>query len=102
MRGAVREFLPALDGELLSATTCLYTLTPDLHFVIGEHPQYPQVKVAAGFSGHGFKFCSVVGEILSHLVVAGRTGHDIRLFAPQRFAGSGSAAASQNVAPRPG
>ena len=85
MRGAIREFLPALDGELLEGTTCLYTLTPDLNFVIGEHPQFSQVKIAAGFSGHGFKFCSVVGEILANLVITGGAGHDIRLFDPRRF-----------------
>ncbi len=85
MREAVRELLPALDGKLLSATTCLYTLTPDLNFVIGEHPRHPQVKVAAGFSGHGFKFCSVVGEILSQLVITGRCTHEITLFDPRRF-----------------
>lgn len=85
MRGAVREFLPALDGELLAGTTCLYTLTPDLNFVIGEHPNFSQVKIAAGFSGHGFKFCSVLGEILANLVTTGDAGHDIRLFDPRRF-----------------
>ena len=70
MRQAIKEFLPALDGEMIQATTCLYTLTPDLNFVIGEHPRHPQVKIAAGFSGHGFKFCSVVGEILANLARA--------------------------------
>jgi len=85
MRSAICEFLPALDGELIDATTCLYTLTPDLNFVIGEHPKFPQAKIAAGFSGHGFKFCSVVGEILANLVISGRAGHDIKLFDPTRF-----------------
>jgi sarcosine oxidase len=101
IRAAISEFLPALDGELLAATTCLYTLTPDLHFVIGEHPQHAQVKVAAGFSGHGFKFCSVVGEILSDLVVMGRSRHDIQLFAPQRLRAGPPGGASQKVAPTP-
>jgi sarcosine oxidase len=85
MRAVLRDFLPAVDGELVQAATCLYTLTPDLNFIIGPHPRHAQVKVAAGFSGHGFKFCSVVGEILSNLVVTGRAGHDIRLFDPLRF-----------------
>jgi sarcosine oxidase len=84
MRQAVRELLPALDGPLLHASTCLYTLTPDLNFVIGPHPLHPQVKVAAGFSGHGFKFCSVVGEVLADLVAAGRSRWDIGLFDPTR------------------
>jgi glycine/D-amino acid oxidase-like deaminating enzyme len=43
----------------------MYAMTPDEHFIIDAHPEYPQVSLAAGFSGHGFKFSSVVGEILS-------------------------------------
>ncbi len=86
MRMAIREFLPELDGMLVKAVTCLYTLTPDLNFVIGPHPAHPQVQVAAGFSGHGFKFCSVVGEVLADLVTAGCSRHDIGLFGPTRFA----------------
>ncbi len=85
IRAALRDFLPALDGELVFATTCLYTLTPDLNFVIGPHPAHPQVTIAAGFSGHGFKFCSVVGELLAELSTDGRTGKDISLFDPRRF-----------------
>ncbi|MBL9126721.1 MAG: FAD-dependent oxidoreductase, partial [Verrucomicrobiales bacterium] len=85
MREAVRALLPSLDGPLLRAATCLYTLTPDLNFTLGTHPLHPQVQVAAGFSGHGFKFCSVVGEILADLVQSGRTRHDIALFRPDRF-----------------
>jgi sarcosine oxidase len=88
MRAAIRELMPALDGPLVKAVTCLYTLTPDLNFVIGPHPAHPQVQVAAGFSGHGFKFCSVVGEVLADLVTQGRTHHDIGLFAPPRFSGA--------------
>ncbi len=85
IREGVRDFLPALDGKLIDAATCLYTLTPDLHFVIGPHPSHPQVTLAAGFSGHGFKFCSVVGEILAQLASEGRAGMDISLFDPLRF-----------------
>ena len=85
MRDVIRSFLPALDGELVHATTCLYTMTPDQHFVIGEYPGHPQVKIAAGFSGHGFKFCPVVGELLADLATTGRTRYDIGLFDPNRF-----------------
>lgn len=85
MRTAMRGLLPRLDGPLLKAATCLYTLTPDLNFVIGTHPAHPQVQIAAGFSGHGFKFCSVVGELLADLVITGRTRHELGLFAPDRF-----------------
>jgi sarcosine oxidase len=80
MRQVVRDFLPALDGNLLHGKTCLYTSTPDHHFLVGNHPKHPQVKVAAGFSGHGFKFCPVVGEIVADLVMLGHTRHDTGLF----------------------
>jgi sarcosine oxidase len=85
MRSAMRGFLPSLDGELVAAATCLYTLTPDQHFVIGAHPELAQVILAAGFSGHGFKFCSVVGELLADLALLGRTRFDISQFHPGRF-----------------
>ena len=85
MRVTLRQFFPDLDGDFLRGTVCMYSMTPDQHFVIGPHPQHPQVIVAAGFSGHGFKFCPVVGEILADLACEGRTRHDIRLFAPERF-----------------
>jgi sarcosine oxidase len=77
--------LPALDGPLLSASTCMYTMTPDQHFIIGLHPRHPQVAIACGFSGHGFKFAPVIGEILADLVLTGATPHPIDFLSPQRF-----------------
>jgi sarcosine oxidase len=85
MRGYLREGVPGLDGEFLRAKTCMYTNTPDEHFVISTHPEHPQVAIAAGFSGHGFKFTSVVGEILADLATEGRTEHPISLFDPKRL-----------------
>lgn len=85
----IREYLakgiPSLSGRFLQGKTCMYTNTPDEHFVISTHPNHPQVAVAAGFSGHGFKFASVVGEILADLVIDGKTNHPIDLFSPKRF-----------------
>jgi sarcosine oxidase len=77
--------IPALDGEVIRAKTCLYTMSPDEHFVIGRHPQFASCTVACGFSGHGFKFASVVGEILADLAISGSTPHPIELFSPGRF-----------------
>ncbi|MBA3611118.1 MAG: N-methyltryptophan oxidase, partial [Rubrobacter sp.] len=54
-------------------------------FVIAPHPEHPQVSIAAGFSGHGYKFCSVVGEILADLATEGGTRHPINLFSPTRL-----------------
>lgn len=77
--------IPALDGEVIRAKTCMYTMSPDEHFVIGTHPEFSSCTVACGFSGHGFKFAGVVGEILADLATTGSTLHPIELFSPQRF-----------------
>jgi sarcosine oxidase len=63
----------------------MYTNTPDEHFVISAHPEHSQVVIACGFSGHGYKFCSVVGEIMAELALEGSTRHDISLFSLDRF-----------------
>jgi sarcosine oxidase len=81
----LRPRFPALDGEILKAQTCLYTMTPDEHFIIGQHPQFPSVSLACGFSGHGFKFAPVVGEVLADFAITGTTRHAIGLFSPTRF-----------------
>jgi sarcosine oxidase len=86
MREAMADVIPSLArGELRAATTCMYTLTPDHHFVLGFHPRHPQVVLASPCSGHGFKFASVVGEILADLALDGGTAHPIDLFDPRRF-----------------
>jgi sarcosine oxidase len=64
----------------------MYTTTPDHHFVIAPHPSLSRVTVACGFSGHGFKFVPVVGEILADLAIDGTTRHPIELFDPRRSA----------------
>jgi sarcosine oxidase len=82
-----REHLPAVDGPVRRAAVCIYTLTPDRHFLIDLHPEHPNVALAAGFSGHGFKFSSVVGEVLADLAESGRTDLPIEMFRLGRFAG---------------
>jgi len=92
IRPSIRELIPDLDGPLIHAVTCLYTSTPDRHFLIGLHPEHgARVALAAGFSGHGFKFCSVVGEILADLAQTGRASQDLSLFSPTRFSAGKSA-----------
>jgi sarcosine oxidase len=87
IRDWMAERIPALSrGEFLGARTCLYTLTPDMDFVIGLSPQHPQVVLASPCSGHGFKFASVVGEIVADLATTGATRQPIEPFSPQRFA----------------
>ncbi len=85
LRTQLAQFIPALNGPLTQAVTCMYTMTPDEHFVIAAHPEFSNVSIAAGFSGHGFKFTSVVGEILADLASEGKTKHPIQLFSPERF-----------------
>jgi monomeric sarcosine oxidase len=77
---ATLSFLPGVADSrsgsaprLLSAKTCLYTMTPDEHFIIDQHPLQENIFLAAGFSGHGFKFAPVVAEALSDLVLEGKT-----------------------------
>jgi sarcosine oxidase len=87
MREILATRLPRIStSEWVGGKPCLYTLTPDEHFVLGRHPRYERVAVAGGFSGHGFKFAPVVGEILADLALTGTTRHVIDLFAPDRFA----------------
>ncbi|MFZ0168424.1 MAG: N-methyl-L-tryptophan oxidase [Candidatus Dormiibacterota bacterium] len=86
VREGLAEIVPELAlAPLARAATCLYTNTPDLNFVIGQHPSSERVSVAAGFSGHGFKFSPVVGEILADLVESGQTTLPIGVFSPARF-----------------
>ena len=81
----LRTRIPGMAGEMIRAKTCLYTMSPDEHFIIGAHPGGPLCTVACGFSGHGFKFASVVGEILADMALEGSTAHAISLFSPGRF-----------------
>lgn len=81
----VAELLPTLAGGCLHAATCMYSNTPDRHFVIGRHPRCEDVIMACGFSGHGFKFVPVIGEILADLAIDRATDHAIALFDPQRL-----------------
>ena len=85
LRQAVNRYFPQAAGRLLESKTCIYTNTPDEHFMIGVLPDNPQVSIAAGFSGHGFKFASVIGEIMADLAQHGETSHDIELFRLDRF-----------------
>ncbi|MCX2954276.1 N-methyl-L-tryptophan oxidase [Lentzea sp. NEAU-D7] len=84
---ATRSPMPGLAGTFQRAATCMYTNTADRHFVIARHPEHDDVTVACGFSGHGFKFAPVVGEILADLTIDGATRHPIALFDPARLRG---------------
>ena len=85
MRGFAERYFPDGCGPTMNLETCLFTNTADKHFVIDVHPTYPQVAFASACSGHGFKFASVVGEIMADLAEAGLTRHDISLFRLERL-----------------
>lgn len=89
VRAALNQHVPAAAGDFVRGAACMYTTTPDQHFVIGRHPQQQRVIVAAGFSGHGFKFTPVVGEIIADLALQASTNHPIELFSPPRFGSAG-------------
>jgi sarcosine oxidase len=85
LRTAVEAYFPDAAGPTLSLETCLFTNTADEHFVIDRLPDHPQVIVASPCSGHGFKFASVVGEILADLATEGTTPHDVSRFGLARL-----------------
>jgi sarcosine oxidase len=85
VRAGLSRYLPAANGRNVTTATCLYTMTPDGHFIVDRHPKTPQIVVASACSGHGFKFAPVMGEILADLATAGKTGHDIERFQLSRF-----------------
>jgi sarcosine oxidase len=97
LREAIRRYFPAADGETLAMKTCLFTNSPDEHFILDVHPEWPQVSIAAGFSGHGFKFAPVIGEIMADLALEGGCSKwDLNLFGLRRF-GDRSWAAGMRV-----
>ena len=88
LRDGIRQYFPDANGPTLALSTCMFTNSPDEHFILDHHPSFPEVSIAVGFSGHGFKFASVVGEIMADLALEGKTGHDISLFKLDRFSGN--------------
>lgn len=93
--GDERDFLEGLEclspeaaGPVVSIGVCLYTNSPDSHFIIDRHPKHERVALACGFSGHGFKFSPVIGEVLADLACAGRTDWPIGFLGLSRFRGA--------------
>jgi sarcosine oxidase len=85
VRAFSRRTMPGADGPLRHSTVCLYTNTPDFHFVVDTHPSVSGVAFASACSGHGFKFAPIVGEILADLALTGSTAHLIEQFRVSRF-----------------
>jgi len=83
----LRRFMPHAKGHLRESQVCLYTNTPDLHFVIDVHPAHPKrVVVVSACSGHGFKFATAVGEVVTELLAGATPRYDLSMFRMGRFA----------------
>jgi sarcosine oxidase len=89
LRSFTERYFPEAAGPTMALRVCLFTNTPDEHFVLDLHPDYPQVCIASPCSGHGFKFCSVVGEIMADLAEGGETRHDIAMHRLSRLLSRG-------------
>jgi sarcosine oxidase len=86
LREAIGRYFPDADGATLATKVCLFTNSPDEHFILDVLPGMPQVSVAAGFSGHGFKFAPVIGEVMADFAMEGGCGRwDLGLFKMGRF-----------------
>lgn len=86
LRPFMREHIPGLaDAPVHESRICLYTQTPDEHFVVDKHPEYAHVAIGAGFSGHGFKFSTAIGKMLTDITLDGATPHNDSLFKIARF-----------------
>lgn len=85
LRKAIRMYFPDANGPTMAMKTCLFTNSPDEHFILDLHPETPRVSIAAGFSGHGFKFSSVIGEIMADFALEGGCDRfDLSLFKMRR------------------
>lgn len=85
---AMQQWMPGSTENFREAKPCLYTLTPDGNFVVDHHPAHANVILCGGFSGHGFKFAPIVGEIGADMVLDGGSRHDIEFLSLRRFSSS--------------
>jgi len=87
---SLRKFMQAhipgvANAPVRETRICLYTMTPDEHFIVDTHPVHSHVAIGAGFSGHGFKFSTIIGKMLTDIVLNGETPHNDILFKINRF-----------------
>jgi sarcosine oxidase len=86
LREECRGIAPGLAGNPVEAATCLYTMSPDAHFLLGTRRAGQRVHFAAGLSGHGFKLSPALGDALADLALHGRTQLPVGFLSPVRFA----------------
>jgi sarcosine oxidase len=97
LAAAMDSWMPGAAGPVRDAKACMYALTPDADFVVDRHPLHDNVILCGGFSGHGFKFASVVGEIAADLALLGRSRLDIDFLSLGRFSHGGTPASPRNA-----
>ena len=86
LRPFMRAHIPGIaDAPVRESRICLYTQTPDEHFIVDRHPEHQHIVIGAGFSGHGFKFSTIIGKMLSDIALDGSTPHNDELFKISRF-----------------
>jgi sarcosine oxidase len=88
LRGGIARFMPEAGGPTLSFRSCMFTNTPDEHFILDRYPGLPQVILASPCSGHGYKIASVIGEVLADMVMDRTPAFDLTMFRLDRFAGA--------------
>jgi sarcosine oxidase len=86
LRAVLDRYMPGASGAVRQTITCMYTMTPDENYIVERHPERAQVVYGCGFSGTGYKFSCVIGEILAQLAIDGRTHIDISAMSSARFA----------------
>lgn len=84
IRSVLERYMPGAAGRLAQSSVCMYTNTPDEHFIIDRDPEHPQVLLVSACSGHGFKFSPAIGEVAAELLMDGGTRHDLSMFALER------------------
>jgi sarcosine oxidase len=99
LREFAARYFPDAAGPTMTLKSCMFVNSPDNHFIVDLHPDYPQVSYATGFSGHGYKFASVIGEVLADLAERRATRHDISLFLLERLTGQRSLLAERRRYP---
>jgi glycine/D-amino acid oxidase-like deaminating enzyme len=85
VEGFLMQYLPGVGRPMQRRSVCFYTMSPDEHFIVDRHPRHEGVFFAAGLSGHGFKFTSVLGDVLADLALEGRTRLPIGFLSLGRF-----------------
>ena len=86
LRPFMRAHIPGIaQAPVRESRICMYTQTPDEHFAVDKHPAHAHVVIGAGFSGHGFKFSTTIGKMLSEIALDGATPHNDSLFKIERF-----------------